>query len=174
MAWLRDGNSQPDTGFTVGDVNYPAGWIKNAPQSERDKLNIVAAPAAPYYDQRFSWGIKSDGTENWKDLTELKKLWSDKQTEIANQTLAPSDWMVIKAQETSGTVASAWTTYRAAVRAATQLVSNPQLSTLLAQDENKARAACLEYECDKADHSYFGLEHETLYNSYKPYVVLNR
>ena len=65
-------------------------------------------------------------------------------------------------------------TYRAAVRAATQLVSNPQLSTLLAQDENKARAACLEYECDKADHSFFGLEHETLYNSYKPYVVLNR
>jgi len=65
-------------------------------------------------------------------------------------------------------------TYRAAVRAATQLVSNPQLSSLLAQDENKARAACLEYECDKADHSFFGLEHETLYNSYKPYVVLNR
>ena len=62
MAWLRDGNPQPDTGFTVGDVNYPAGWIKNNSQSDRDKLNIVAAPVQPYHDERFSWGFKSDGT----------------------------------------------------------------------------------------------------------------
>mgnify|MGYP003137301889 CR=1 FL=1 len=118
MSWLRNGTAQPDTGFTSGDVNYPAGWIKNASQSEREKLNIVAGPVQAHHDQRFSWGFKSDGTENWKDLTELKKLWSDKQTEIANQTLSKSDWRVIKAQETSGTVASAWTTYRAAVRTA--------------------------------------------------------
>ena len=118
MSWLRNGVAQSDTGFTSGDVNYPAGWIKNASQSEREKLNIVPAPPTPWHDQRFSWGFKSDGTENWKDLTELKKLWSDKQAKIANSTLATSDWMVIKAQETSGTVASAWTTYRAAVRTA--------------------------------------------------------
>ena len=36
-------------------------------------------------------------------------------------------------------------TYRAAVRAATQLVSNAQLSQLLKEDEFKSRAACLEY-----------------------------
>jgi len=118
MSWLRNGVPQNDNGFTSGDVNYPAGWIKNASQSERQKLNIVAAPPTPWHDQRFSWGFKSDGTENWKDLTELKKIWSDKQTQVANQTLAPSDWMVIKAQETSGTVASAWTTYRSKVREA--------------------------------------------------------
>ncbi len=118
MSWLRNGVAQSDTGFTSGDVNYPAGWIRNASQSEREKLNIVAVPPTPWHDQRFSWGFKSDGTENWKDLTELKKLWSDKQTQIANSTLASSDWMVIKAQETSGTVASAWTTYRSKVREA--------------------------------------------------------
>ena len=118
MAWLRNGNPQPDTGFTVGDVNYPAGWIEKNSQAERDKLNITyATPPAPH-DQRFSWGFDSDGTEKWKDLTELKRLWSEKQSNIANTTLAQSDWMVIKAQETSGTVASAWTTYRAAVRTA--------------------------------------------------------
>jgi len=32
--------------------------------------------------------------------------------------LQPNDWMVVKATETSGTVASDWTTYRAAVRTA--------------------------------------------------------
>lgn len=118
MTWLRNGTVQPDTGFTVGDVNYPAGWIANNSQSERDKLNItLAAPPTPH-DERFSWGWNPDGSENWKDLGPLKTIWSDKQTEIANRILSKSDWMVVKAQETSGTVASAWTTYRAAVRTA--------------------------------------------------------
>ena len=118
MAWLKDGNPQPDTGFTVGDVNYPAGWIANNSQAERDKLKITRAARPTPYDQRFSWGWKEDGTENWKDLTTLKSEWTDKQTDAAKAILTQSDWMVIKAQETSGTVASAWTTYRAAVRTA--------------------------------------------------------
>jgi len=65
-------------------------------------------------------------------------------------------------------------TYRAAVRAATQLVSNPQLAQLLKEDEFKARAACLEYECDKGDHSFFGNPHDSIYTSYQPYNVLSR
>ena len=118
MTWLRNGNPQPDTGFTVGDVNYPAGWIANNSQSERDKLNITIAAAPRPHDQRFSWGWNVDGTENWKELASLKAEWSNHQTEVANAKLLPSDWRVIKAQETSGTVASSWTTYRAAVRTA--------------------------------------------------------
>ena len=118
MTWLRNGNVQPDTGFTVGDVNYPAGWIANNSQSERDKLNITLAAQPIPHDQRFSWGWKSDGTEDWKDLADVKKIWVEKQTQIANQTLSQSDWRVVKAQETSGTVASAWTTYRTGVRKA--------------------------------------------------------
>ena len=43
MTWLRNGIVQPDTGFTVGDINYPAGWIANNSQVERDKLNITIA-----------------------------------------------------------------------------------------------------------------------------------
>ena len=45
-------------------------------------------------------------------------MWKQKQNEIAASLLAPSDWRVIKAQETGGTVATEWTTYRAAVRTA--------------------------------------------------------
>ena len=118
MTWLRNGVPQPDTGFTVGDVNYPAGWIANNPQSERNKLNITVAAVPKPHDDRFSWGWNSDGTENWKNLSNLKTTWIEKQTQIASSTLALSDWRVIKAKETSGTVASAWTTYRAAVRTA--------------------------------------------------------
>jgi len=65
-------------------------------------------------------------------------------------------------------------TYRAAVRAATQLVSNPQLTKLLKEDEAKSRAACLEYECDKGDHSFFGNPHDSIYTSYQPYNALKR
>ena len=118
MAWLRDGNPQPDTGFTVGDVNYPAGWIKNNSQSDRDKLNIVAAPVQPYHDERFSWGFKSDGTENWKDLATLKTFWGDKQTLTSQSFLSKSDWMVIRKQEAGTAIPTAWSDYRKAIRLA--------------------------------------------------------
>ena len=65
-------------------------------------------------------------------------------------------------------------TYRSAVRAATQLVSNPQLAQALQVDENKARATCLEYECDMGDHSFLGHEHGTRYRSFRPYLSLRR
>ena len=65
-------------------------------------------------------------------------------------------------------------TYRSAVRAATQLVSNAQLAQLLKEDEFKARAACLEYECDKADPSFFGNPHDSNYTAYQPYNALRR
>ena len=65
-------------------------------------------------------------------------------------------------------------TYRAAVRAAAQLVSNPNLVKLLSQDEAKTRAACMEYECDMGDPSFFGIPHDSYYKSYQPYEALRR
>ena len=65
-------------------------------------------------------------------------------------------------------------TYRAAVRAATQLVSNPSLVQLLQQDEAKSRASCIDYECDKGDPSFFGIPHKSGYKSYTPFSVLSR
>ncbi len=65
-------------------------------------------------------------------------------------------------------------TYRAASRAATQLVSNPQLVQLLQQQESQARATCMEYECNQGDHSYLGWPHGTYYRPYKPTAVLQR
>ena len=65
-------------------------------------------------------------------------------------------------------------TYRSAVRAAAQLVTNPQLARLLGQDEAKSRAACMEYECDIANPSWFGFPHESSYQAYQPYLALKR
>ena len=67
-----------------------------------------------------------------------------------------------------------YVTYRASVRAATQLVSNAQLVQLLSQQEAKARAVCMEYETSMGDHTYLGLPHNSNYRTYKPYNVLAR
>ena len=65
-------------------------------------------------------------------------------------------------------------TYRAAGRAATQLVSNPQLVQLLQQQEGQARSVCMEYECNQGDHSFFGWDHHSTYHAYQPYKALQR
>ena len=65
-------------------------------------------------------------------------------------------------------------TLRASGRAATQLVTNPQLVQLLATQESQARAACMEYECNQGDHTFFGTPPGTAYRSYQPYRTLAR
>ena len=62
----------------------------------------------------------------------------------------------------------------ASTRAATQLITNPQLVQLLAQRELYARASCMEYECNQDDPTFFGTEHNSSYTSYKPFHALRR
>ena len=64
--------------------------------------------------------------------------------------------------------------YKASGRAAVQLVSNAQLQQMLSTYELQSRAACMEYECNQGDHSYFGWPDESAYQPYKPYQMLRR
>jgi len=63
---------------------------------------------------------------------------------------------------------------RASVRAATQLVSNPELVQLLRFEEAQTRASALEYDCEQGDHTFFGFPQESNYRSYQPYKSLIR
>jgi len=67
-------------------------------------------------------------------------------------------------------------TYRASVRAATQLMANSELMQMLAGQEAYSRAACMEYECNQGDHSFFGAPPGTHsgYRSYQPYITMDR
>jgi hypothetical protein len=65
-------------------------------------------------------------------------------------------------------------TYKAATRAATQLVGNPQLVQLLSGQEAQARAACVEYECNQGDYNMIGWPAGSAYRSYQPYQALRR
>ena len=64
--------------------------------------------------------------------------------------------------------------YRASRQAATQLVANPALVRLLGVQEQQARAALMEYECNQGDHSMFGFEDDTAYQTYQPFKNLRR
>ena len=63
---------------------------------------------------------------------------------------------------------------KASTRAAVQLLTNSELSQMLSRSEALARSICMEYECNQGDHNYFGLQHNTSYDSYQPYKALSR
>ena len=65
-------------------------------------------------------------------------------------------------------------TYRASRTAATQLVANPNLVKLLAQQEALSRAALMEYECNQGNHSMLGFPDDIVYPTYEPWRNLAR
>ena len=65
-------------------------------------------------------------------------------------------------------------TNKAATRAATQLITNPQLVQILTVQEQMARAAVIEWECNQGDHNFLGYPSDYSYSTYKPYRSLRR
>ena len=129
---LADGTKLAlDVAFSTPDgVQRPANWLRLSTPRDRELAGITeVAETNQVWDQKFYWGYDSDNNLIPKQLddvtdddgnttTGLKTLWKAKQNEIAASLLAPSDWRVIKAKETSTNIPSTWKTYRAAVRTA--------------------------------------------------------
>ena len=109
-------------------TQYPANWLRLSSTADRDAVGVSWGADAPTWDQRFYWGVDNpkqlndkpavdeDGKELGYTQTGLKTQWKATQNEIAASLLAPSDWRIIKAKETSTNIPTAWKTYRAAVR----------------------------------------------------------
>ena len=111
--------------FTVNGTSYPAGWLNATSAEEKTAVGLVEVTVVGQReDDRFYWVSESlaDGVQTYtntpKDLDVLKTQWAKQINQTAYSLLLPSDWMVVKALETSTTVPAAWTTYRAAVRTA--------------------------------------------------------
>ena len=64
--------------------------------------------------------------------------------------------------------------YRSSRLAATQLAANPQLAQLLGAQEQQARAACMEYECNQGNHSMFGFPEDSTFHTYQPFRAIAR
>ena len=100
---------------------------------------------------------KYDHTDDWSDTTEMLL-----------------DVVKLFAFTDLPMVFQRYIIYRASRLAATQLVVNPQLVQLLAQQEIAARAACQEYECNQGNHNMFGLPEDSVYTAYEPWRNLRR
>jgi len=109
-------------------TQYPANWLRLSSTADRDAIGVSWGADDPVYDQRFWWSptlakelddkpaVDGDGKELGYTQTGLKTQWKATQNQIAGSLIAPSDWRIIKAKETSTNIPTAWKTYRAAVR----------------------------------------------------------
>ena len=111
--------------FQLGENVYAANWCNLSTPEEKIAMGLeeVISENNPE-DDRFYWvsdkveGVVRTYTNTPKDLAQLKTQWAIQVNQTAYTMLLPSDWMVVKAIEMQSRVPAAWTTYRAAVRAA--------------------------------------------------------
>jgi len=137
MAFKLNGNPLAvDVPFTVGDINYPANWLRLSTAQEKKDLGITEVDDPKTYDNRFYWG---DGTakalddENAKDkdgnllkdengdqvvTLGVKSVLKAQEKVTAGSLLAKYDWYVVRKAEKSTAIPTAITTYRDGVRTA--------------------------------------------------------
>ena len=130
--------------LTIGDIKYPNNIFTVWSETELKAIGIYIVVIdntnykdSKYYintDQSFTFAdnkvTASYGTATARALNDstdsetgivtrgLKYTHCETINNQAYGLLQPNDWMVVKATETSGSVASDWTTYRAGVRTA--------------------------------------------------------
>ena len=128
MAFLLNGNPLAvDIPFTVGDINYPANWLRFSTAQEKKDLGITEVADDPVYDSRFYNGDGSakalDDTKETIDGVEytilgVKSVLKTEEKAIAGSLLAKYDWYVVRKAEKSTAIPTAITTYRDGVRTA--------------------------------------------------------
>ncbi len=70
MAFKLNGNPLAvDVPFTVGDINYPANWLRLSTAQEKKDLGITEVADAPVFDGRFYNG---DGSAKTLDDVDAK------------------------------------------------------------------------------------------------------
>jgi hypothetical protein len=108
-----------DVPFQHNGNQYPANWLRLSSPTEKQAIGIteVADPVRP--DDTYYWvSQNSDGTYDAipKDLDDLKKIRIDMIKRSAHSLLEPSDWMVIREQETGAAMDITWKHWRESIR----------------------------------------------------------
>lgn len=112
----------PDKAFTLGDISYPATWIRNASEAEKEAIGLTwqDAPELQFKDSRFYDNhVAPDGTvtSTPKDLEQLKANLVGESKRTAGLLLVDSDWMVLANHERGRLMSESWADYRADVLA---------------------------------------------------------
>ena len=120
---LNDSYINEGTQFEIDGVSYPPQWLNQSTPEQKAELGLeeVVATNQPYNPVYYWTGeILDQATLTYtgtpKDLTEVKTNAIAQVNSTAYSLLFPTDWMVVKAFETSTKVPTAWNTWRADVR----------------------------------------------------------
>jgi len=186
------GPSDNGTGDTINFANPEISFIYNLlrdanvdVQNEGWHFNIEKhVPFTPDSNGKISISddiLKMDTTNGWSDRTHdvVKRngYLYDKYNhtdDFSDHTSIDLDIVRLLSYEDIPSPFKRYIIYKAAVRAATQLVGNPQLAQLLAQQEALARATVMEYECNQGNPTMFGLPEDSIYTAYQPWRSLGR
>tara|TARA_R100000234_G_scaffold117516_2_gene96117 strand:- start:543 stop:1181 length:639 start_codon:yes stop_codon:yes gene_type:complete len=167
---LKESNQDVQNEGWVFNIEY---HIKETVNSTDNKINIssnvIRIDMEDEWDRTRDFIRKKDSDGIWKLYDKVNHTFEYPDNDyfyLNKVTLLPFEEIPAPFQR--------YIIYKAAGRAAVQLVANPQLQQMLSIFETQARAACVEYECNQNDHTYFGWPDESAYQSYKPYQALRR
>lgn len=117
------------TPFEWDGVQYPANWTTLATPEEKAAIGMVDVVYASMPNQTYYWvsenapvynaqtnQVDITYTATAKDLTGVKTNAINQINATSYSLLFPTDWMVVKATETSTAVPPAWNTWRQSVR----------------------------------------------------------
>ena len=116
-----------NTPFKLDGTQYPANWLNLSTPQEKAKLGIVDVVYGQYPNDQYYWVsqdapvytgtvVEINYTATPKDLAQCQTQAVDATNAAAYSILLPSDWRVVKAVETGGTVDPAWNTWRQTIR----------------------------------------------------------
>ena len=149
------------------------GWHFNT--EKHVKFAIDANGKIAIGNDILSMDLHDNYTKRTRDLVRRNGFIYDKEdhTDVFTQDL---DLDIVRLYEFEDLpiVFRRYIIYRASRIAATQLVANAGLVRLLGVQEQQARAALQEYECNQADHSMFGFDENSTYQTYQPFRNLRR
>lgn len=132
-----------NTPFKLDGVSYPQNWLNLSTPQEKEKLGIVDVVYGQRADDKYYWvsedaPVVADGvvkvnyTATPKDLAECLKQALSAVNAQAYSILLPSDWMVVKAVESSSNVPTVWSAWRQEIRdqAANQITAISACTTV--------------------------------------------
>jgi len=115
------------TAFEWDGLQYAANWCNLSSPEEKAAIGMVDVVYGQYPNDQYYWisqdaPVYADGvvtinyTATPKDLATCQTNDVNSTNATAYSILLPTDWMVVKAVETGGTVDPAWNTWRQEIR----------------------------------------------------------
>ena len=115
------------TAFEWEGIQYPNNWCNLSSPEEKAAIGMVDVVYGQYPNDQYDWVsqdapvyngtvVEINYTATPKDLAQCQTQAVDATNAAAYLILQPTDWMVVKAFETGGTVAPAWNTWRQTIR----------------------------------------------------------